>query len=165
MSQANTVPQWHRFADVVGAPRDYAALWQWSVDNPARFWRAVWDFFGIQAAVGPGDGDGSVLADVVMPGARWFPGVTLNYVEQVLRYGGRTGAAILGIDEDGTRTQIDWPQLPGRIGAVAAELRRLGVGRGDYVGAYLPDVADAMIAFLATASLGCLLYTSDAADE
>ena len=156
MSQANTVPQWHRFADVVGAPRDYAALWQWSVDNPARFWRAVWDFFGIQAAVGPGDGDGSVLADVVMPGARWFPGVTLNYVEQVLRYGGRTGAAILGIDEDGTRTQIDWPQLPGRIGAVAAELRRLGVGRGDYVGAYLPDVADAMIAFLATASLGAV---------
>jgi len=156
VSQANTVPQWHRFADVVGAPRDYAALWQWSVDNPARFWRAVWDFFGIQAAVGPGDGDGSVLADVVMPGARWFPGVTLNYVEQVLRYGGRTGAAILGIDEDGTRTQIDWPQLPGRIGAVAAELRRLGVGRGDYVGAYLPDVADAMIAFLATASLGAV---------
>jgi len=156
VSQANTVPQWHRFADVVGAPRDYAALWQWSVDNPARFWRAVWDFFGIQAAVGPGDGDGSVLADVVMPGARWFPGVTLNYVEQVLRYGGRTGAAILGIDEDGTRTQIDWPQLPGRIGAVAAELRRLGVGRGDYVGAYLPDVADAMVAFLATASLGAV---------
>jgi acetoacetyl-CoA synthetase len=150
------MPQWHRFANSVGAPRDYAALWQWSVDNPARFWRAVWDFFGIQAAVGPGDGDGSVLADVVMPGARWFPGVTLNYVEQVLRYGGRTGAAILGIDEDGTRTQIDWPQLPGRIGAVAAELRRLGVGRGDYVGAYLPDVADAMIAFLATASLGAV---------
>lgn len=156
MSQANTVPPWHRFADVVGAPRDYAALWQWSVDNPARFWRAVWEFFDIQATTAPADGDAGVLADATMPGARWFPGVTLNYVDQVLRHRGRTGPAIVGINEDGTRTQIDWPQLPGRIGAVAAELRRLGVGAGDYVGAYLPDVADAMVAFLATASLGAV---------
>ena len=156
MSQANTVPQWHRFADSVGEPRDYAALWQWSVDNPARFWRAVWEFFDIQAATAPNDGDAGVLAEVTMPGARWFPGVTLNYVDQVLRHRGRTGPAIIGIDEDGTRTQIDWPQLPGRIGAVAAELRRLGVGPGDCVGAYLPDVADAMVAFLATASLGAV---------
>ena len=150
------MPQWHRFADAVGAPRDYAALWQWSVDNPARFWRAVWEFFDIQSTAAPADGDTGVLAEAVMPGAQWFPGVTLNYVDQVLRHRGRTGPAIVGIDEDGTRTTIDWPQLPGRIGAVAAELRRLGVGRGDYVGAYLPDVADAMVAFLATASLGAV---------
>jgi acetoacetyl-CoA synthetase len=150
------MPQWYRFADSVGAPRDYAALWQWSVDNPARFWRAVWEFFDIQSTTAPTDGDAGVLAEAVMPGAQWFPGVTLNYVDQVLRHRGRTGPAIVGIDEDGTRTTIDWPQLPGRIGAVAAELRRLGVGRGDYVGAYLPDVADAMIAFLATASLGAV---------
>ena len=150
------MPQWHRFADSVGAPRDYAALWQWSVDNPARFWRAVWEFFDIQSTTAPTDGDAGVLAEAVMPGAQWFPGVTLNYVDQVLRHRGRTGPAIVGIDEDGTRTTIDWPQLPGRIGAVAAELRRLGVGRGDYVGAYLPDMADAMVAFLATASLGAV---------
>jgi acetoacetyl-CoA synthetase len=156
VSQAITVPQWHRFADAVGAPRDYAVLWQWSVDNPARFWRAVWEFFEIQATAAPAEGDAGVLAEAVMPGARWFPGVTVNYADQVLRHGGRTGPAIVGIDEDGTRTTIDWPQLPGRIGAVAAELRRLGVGAGDYVGAYLPDVADAMVAFLATASLGAV---------
>ncbi|MCX6484545.1 MAG: acetoacetate--CoA ligase [Mycobacterium sp.] len=150
------MPQWHRFADAVGAPRDYAVLWQWSVDNPARFWRAVWEFFEIQATAAPAEGDAGVLAEAVMPGARWFPGVTLNYVDQVLRHRGRTGPAIVGVDEDGTQTTIDWPQLPGRIGAVAAELRRLGVGRGDYVGAYLPDVADAMVAFLATASLGAV---------
>jgi acetoacetyl-CoA synthetase len=156
VKQAIADPHWHRFADAVGAPRDYAALWQWSVDNPARFWRAVWEFFDIQAIAGPGDGDRAVLAEAVMPGAQWFPGVTLNYVDQVLRHGSRTGAAIVGIDEDGTRTTIDWSHLPGRIGAVAAELRRLGVGRGDHVGAYLPDVADAMVAFLATASLGAV---------
>jgi len=156
VSQAVAVTQWHRFADSVGEPRDYAALWQWSVDNPARFWRSVWEFFDIQATTAPKGGDAGVLAEVTMPGARWFPGVTLNYVDQVLRHRGRSGPAIVGIDEDGTRTTIDWPQLPGRVGAVAAELRRLGVGLGDCVGGYLPDVADAMVAFLATASLGAV---------
>lgn len=156
MNQPVTAPQWHRFADSVGEPRDYATLWQWSEDHPARFWRAVWEFFDIRATTAPGDGDAGVLAEVTMPGARWFPGVTLNYVDQVLRHRDRRGPAIVGIDENGTRTTIDWPQLPGRIGAVAAELRRLGVGRGDRVGAYLPDVPDAMVAFLATASLGAV---------
>ena len=154
-------PRWRRFAAAAApvhtAPTgDYDALWQWSVDNPARFWRALWEFFDIQADVSPGDGDRAVLADATMPGATWFPGVTLNYVDQVLRHCGRGGPAIIGIDEDGTRTRIDWPELPGRIGAVAAELRRLGVGPGDRVGAYLPDVPEAMIAFLATASLGAV---------
>ena len=152
-------PQWRRFAaaNLHAAPAgDYGALWQWSVDNPARFWRALWEYFDIQATVGPGAGDSAVLAEATMPGARWFPDVTLNYVDQILRHCGRTGPAIIGIGEDGTRTQIDWPQLPGRIGAVAAELRRLGVGPGDQVGAYLPDVAEAMVAFLATAALGAV---------
>lgn len=153
-------PHWRRFAaasGTYGAPAgDYPALWQWSVDDPARFWRAVWDYFDIRAATGPGAGDAAVLADPTMPGARWFPGVTLNYVDQVLRHASQPGAAVVGIDEDGTRTVIDWPALPGRVGAVAAELRRLGVGAGDGVVAYLPDVAEAVIAFLATAAVGAV---------
>jgi acetoacetyl-CoA synthetase len=153
-------PQWRRFAAAsagYGAPAgDYPALWQWSVDNPARFWRAVWDFFDLPAATGPGPGDAAVLADSTMPGARWFPGVTLNYVEQVLRHANRPGPAVVGIDEDGGRTVIDWSALPGRVGAVAAELRRLGVRAGDGVVAYLPDVAEAVIAFLATAAVGAV---------
>jgi len=154
-------PRWRRFATMAATVHaapigNYDALWQWSVDNPARFWRSIWEFFDIQAGVGPGDGDRAVLADATMPGATWFPGVTLNYVDQVLRHSGRSGPAIIGVEEDGTRTQIDWSQLPGRIGAVAAELRRLGVGPGDRVGAYLPDIAEAMVAFLATAALGAV---------
>jgi len=157
MIRAGALPQWQRFAEAAAAPTtDYTALWQWSVDNPARFWRALWEFFDVQAAVGPGDGDSGALADPTMPHARWFPGVTLNYVDQVLRHCDRSGPAIIGIDEDGTRTQIDWSELAGRIGAVATELRRLGVGPGDRVGAYLPDVAEAMVAFLATAALGAV---------
>jgi acetoacetyl-CoA synthetase len=156
VNDTSAPPQWHRFADAVAVPRDYSSLWQWSVDHPARFWRAVWDYFGIQSDTAPADGDEGVLTEPTMPGARWFPGVTVNYVEAVLRHCGRAGPAIIGIDESGTRTQIDWSELPGRIGAVAAELRRLGVGPGDHVGAYLPDVADAVVAFLATATLGAV---------
>ncbi len=154
-------PQWRQFAATTaarhGAPDgDYPALWQWSVDHPAQFWRAVWEHFDVRAATGPQPGDAGVLADASMPGARWFPGVTLNYVDQILRHASRTGPAIVGIDEDGTRTVIDWAELPGRIGAVTAELRRLGVGPGDTVAGYLPDIAEAMVAFLATAAVGAV---------
>lgn len=153
-------PQWRQFAAAAarhGAPAgDYPALWQWSVEHPARFWRAVWEYFDVPAAQGPGPGDDAVLADPEMPGARWFPGVRLNYVDQVLRHASQPGAAIVGIDEDGARTQIDWPALPGRVGALAAELRRTGVGPGDGVVAYLPDIAEAVVAFLATAAVGAV---------
>ncbi len=155
-----TPPQWRQFAAAsahYGAPAtDYPALWQWSVDNPARFWRALWEYFDVPAATGPAPGDGGVLAEATMPGARWFPGVTLNYVDQVLRHADLPGAAVVGIDEDGTRTCIDWSQLPGRVGALAAELRHLGVGVGDGVVAYLPDIAEAVVAFLATAAVGAV---------
>ena len=116
----------------------------------------MWEFFDVRAATGPGEGDAAVLADPAMPGARWFPGVRLNYVDQVLRHRGRSGPAVIGVDEDGTRTEIGWSQLPGRVGALAAELRRLGVGPGDRVGAYLPDIPEAVTAFLATAAIGAV---------
>ena len=156
-----TGPQWKEFAATTagrhGAPADdYSALWQWSVDHPAQFWRAVWEHFDVRAATGPQPGEAGVLAEATMPGARWFPGVTLNYVDQILRHASRPGPAIVGIDEDGTRTAIGWAELPGRIGAVTAELRRLGVGPGDTVAGYLPDVAEAMVAFLATAAIGAV---------
>lgn len=157
----NAEPQWRQFAATTaarhGAPAgDYPALWQWSVDQPAQFWRAVWEHFDVRAATGPQPGEQGVLADAAMPGARWFPGVTLNYVEQILRHASRPGPAIIGIDEDGTRTEIAWSDLPGRIGALAAELRRRGVGPGDTVAGYLPDIAEAMVTFLATAAVGAV---------
>lgn len=153
-------PQWHDFAvrsAGYGAPvGDYPALWQWSVDSPARFWRAVWDYFDIHATNDPKPGDVGVLPAATMPDAQWFPGVTLNYVDQVLRHASRRGAAVVGIDENGSRTVIAWPELPGRVGALAAELRRLGVRPGDGVVAYLPDIAEAVVAFLATAAVGAV---------
>lgn len=137
---------------------DYDALWSWSVREPARFWRAVWEFFDLDelAAEPLGEGDEAVLADARMPGARWFPGVKLNYVAQVLRHAGLPGAAIVGLDETGARTEIAWSELPGMVASLAATLRNLGVGPGDVVAAYLPDIPEAVVAFLATASLGAI---------
>ena len=159
---ATRQPRWREFAATAAARHggpagDYPELWRWSVDHPAAFWRAVWEFFDISAVGGAlAPGDGAVLADPAMPGARWFPDVRLNYVDQVLRHRDRPGPALIGIDEDGTRTRIDWAQLPGRVGAVAAELRRRGVTPGDRVAAYLPDIPEAVVAFLATAAVGAV---------
>ncbi|WP_076477298.1 acetoacetate--CoA ligase [Williamsia sterculiae] len=145
------------FADVVAARTgkefaDYTALWQWSVEYPAQFWRAVWEFFDL-GPLGSSD-DSAVLADPTMPAARWFPDVTLNYVDQVLRHRDQSGAAIVALDEEGRRVVVEWTELPGRIADVMTRLQDAGVTRGDVVAAYLPDTAEAVVAFLATAALG-----------
>lgn len=142
----------------------YPELWAWSTSEPAAFWRSVWEFFELSEIAGPlAEGDAEVLASVDMPGARWFPDVRLNYVDQVLRHaraveaGAATDrAAVVGIGESGDRTAIAWSELPHMVGALAATLADLGVGVGDVVAAYLPDVPEAVIAFLATASLGAI---------
>lgn len=136
----------------------YDALWKQSVADLPGFWRAVWDHFDLDAiAERPlGDGDAAVLADRSMPGAVWFPGTALNYVDAVLAHADLPGAAIVGLTEDGERSEVLWSELPGLVGAVARTLSEAGVGEGDVVAAYLPDVPETVIAFLATASLGAI---------
>ena len=140
----------------------YDALWQWSVSEPAQFWRALWEFFDLDVIAADvdgdrlGDNDSDVLADSSMPGARWFPRMRLNYVDAVLRHADLPGDAIVGLTEDGARVAISWHDLPGQVSAVAATLASVGVGEGDVVAAYLPDIPEAVIAFLATASLGAI---------
>lgn len=140
---------------------DYAQLWQWSVDQPAAFWRALWDFYDLGDIASTADGaaitdDADVLADREMPGARWFPGVRLNYVSAILRHCDRPGTAVVGLDEDGTRTDIGWSELPALVTGFARTLTDLGVGEGDVVAAYLPDVPEAVVAFLGTAYVGAI---------
>ncbi|MGB6247043.1 acetoacetate--CoA ligase [Gordonia sp. (in: high G+C Gram-positive bacteria)] len=148
-----------RFSERAGRPlTTYDEVWQASVTDLPGFWRTVWEFFELdEVAQAPlADGDAAVLADDTMPGAVWFPDVRLNYVDVVLRRAGQPGEAIVGLDEDGVRTAITWAELPARVGAVAHALRQAGVGSGDVVAAYLPDIPEAVIAFLATASLGAI---------
>jgi acetoacetyl-CoA synthetase len=129
---------------------DYRSLWQWSVDDPAAFWAAMWDYFGF------GDRPNNVLENTAMPGAQWFPGVTLNYVDQVVRNARSDRPAIIHVMEDGAVVEVSWAELLGRTAAFAEKLRSLGVGVGDRVAGYLPNIPEAVIAFLATASIGAI---------
>lgn len=149
---AARVTDFARFVtDRVGAPfEDYRSLWQWSVDDPAAFWAALWDYFEL------GDRPETVIAGETMPGAKWFPGARLNYVDQVIRNARTDRPAILHLDEDGSTTEVSWAQLLGRTAAFAQRLRDLGVGAGDRVVGYLPNIPEAIIAFLATASIGAV---------
>ena len=129
---------------------DYASLWQWSVDEPAAFWATLWDYFEL------GDRGDKVLENETMPGAQWFPGVTLNYVDQIIRNARTDRPAIIHVAEEGTDVEISWAELLGRTAAFAEKLRSLGVTVGDRVAGYLPNIPEAVIAFLATASVGAI---------
>ncbi|BAO27988.1 acetoacetate--CoA ligase [Sulfuritalea hydrogenivorans] len=131
---------------------DYDALWRWSVEDLEGFWGAVWDYFAIPAAT-PRT---RVLADARMPGAQWFPGVTMNYVEQVFRHVTPNRPAVISRNEAGVDRELGWPELRRQVGALAASLRGMGVGRGDRVVAYLPNIPETVVAFLAVASLGAI---------
>ena len=127
-------------------------LWQWSVDKLEDFWASLWDYFGIIASK-PYQ---TVLAERVMPGAQWFSGAELNYTEHVFR--NRTGdrPALLFQSETQPLTEISWDELYRQVSVVASALRGLGVQRGDRVVAYMPNIPQATIAFLAAASLGAI---------
>jgi acetoacetyl-CoA synthetase len=129
---------------------DYQSLWQWSVDDPAAFWGALWDYFELGA---PPD---RVLDQAEMPGARWFPGVRLNYVDQIMRNARSDRPAILHVSEDGQVAELSWHELLRRIAAFAQTLRSHGVAAGDRVVGYLSNIPEAVIAFLATASIGAI---------
>jgi acetoacetyl-CoA synthetase len=131
---------------------DYDALWQWSVDDLDAFWAALWDFFDVQA-----DGDRStVLASREMPGARWFPDTRLNYAEHVFAGKDDTETAILHASELRDLRELSWGELRSQVAACAAALRGLGVERGDRVVAYMPNIPEAIVAFLASASIGAV---------
>jgi acetoacetyl-CoA synthetase len=130
----------------------YDELWQWSVDDLDGFWASIWDFFDVQA-----DGDPTpVLAERAMPGARWFPNASLNYAEHVFRGKDDAATAILHASELRDLDQLSWGELRSQVAALAAGLRGLGVGKGDRVVAYLPNVPEAIVAFLASASIGAV---------
>ena len=131
---------------------DYAALWHWSVHDLDGFWGAVWEHFGVRSTtpVGP------VLGAREMPGAVWFPGTRLNYAEHVLRGHDPDAIAIRHASELRPLSALSWADLAERTARIAAGLRALGVGEGDRVVAYLPNIPEAVAAFLACASVGAI---------
>lgn len=135
---------------------DYDSLWQWSVTDLEAFWEALRAYFDVHFDT-PAT---TVLERRVMPGARWFPGATLNYVQQVFRHAG-TGAArqrtaIRHAGEARPLADISWQTLEAEVASLAHALREMGVGTGDRVVGYLPNIPATVVAFLATASLGAI---------
>jgi acetoacetyl-CoA synthetase len=131
---------------------DYAALHRWSAEEPGAFWDAIFDYFRVAY-----DGErGPALASREMPGAEWFPGVRLNYAEQAFAGKDDETVAILHASELRTLEEITWGELRAKVATCAAGLRSLGVEPGDRVVAYLPNLAEATIAFLAVASIGAI---------
>ncbi len=131
---------------------DYHDLWRWSVTDLEGFWASIWEFFAVKAS----KPYTRVLAERKMPGARWFEGAELNYAEHVFRNATPQHPALIFQSEARPRTELSWEELHRRVSAVAAALRRMGVRRGDRVVAYVANIPEAVIAFLACASLGAV---------
>ena len=131
---------------------DYAALHRWSIDNRAAFWSAVWEY---GAVIGE-RGEGPVLVDGDrMPGAKWFPGARLNFAENLLRR--RDDApGIVFRGEDRVRRSLSFRELHDAVSVLAQALLAAGVAKGDRVAGYLPNMPEAVIAMLATASIGAI---------
>jgi acetoacetyl-CoA synthetase len=132
----------------------YNDLWQWSVTELDAFWQSIWDYFEVQSPTP----HTAVLARNVMPGAVWFEGATTNYAHQVLRHvqpAHEAGfLAVISHNEKGLRREMGWPELRRQVAALALHLQAQGVQPGDRVAAYLPNIPEAMVAFLATVSIG-----------
>ena len=131
---------------------DYAALHAWSVESPAEFWEAVWKFCGVRAET-PYTAVARDLGH--MPGTRWFEGCTLNFAANLLAPA-RSGSAIVFANEREDRFELSWDELRAQVASVAAALRSFGVGKGDRVAAFIANRPEAIVAMLATASLGAV---------
>lgn len=132
--------------------RDYHALWAWSVADVGQFWASIWDYFAVRAAAPPN----VPLADAAMPGARWFPGAALSYAEHCFRHAAPDRPAIVYASETRPLAELGWEELRRQTGALATALRAMGVAPGDRVVAYLPNIPEAVVAFLACASIGAV---------
>jgi len=135
----------------VAAP-DYAALYDWSIRDPERFWHGVWGFCGVIAAT---QGDVVLLDRDKMPGARWFPHARLNFAENLLHRRDR-GTAVVFWGEDRVKSRVTYAELYAETSRFAQALRAAGVVAGDRVAGYLPNLPGSIIAMLATTSMGAI---------
>src|SRR4051812_46209190 len=128
-------------------------LWRWSIEHRAEFWQEIWNLGGVVASA-PAT---AVLENgAAMPGARWFGGARLNFAQNLLRRPDDRAPAIIFRGEDGSRREVSWAALHRQVAALAPALRADGIGAGDRVAGYLPNIPEAVVAMLATAALGAV---------
>jgi acetoacetyl-CoA synthetase len=135
----------------IGPFDSYEDLWRWSVEDTAGFWASIFEFFDVQASVPYS----SVLDSPQMPGTKWLLDARLNYAEHILGHEGDR-PAILAHSQTRQPSSLTWDELAKQVGRARVGLQRLGVGAGDRVAAYMPNVPETIVAFLATASLGAV---------
>ncbi len=159
--QAPFVSQIRLYRDWLEARRglsfdDYHALWSWSVTELDAFWQSIWDHHELSSPTP----HHAALANNVMPGASWFPGASVNYAHQVLRHASAAHAAgmpaIISANGAGRELELDWLELKRQVASLALHLQAQGVQPGDRVAAWLPNIPEAIIAFLACASIGAI---------
>ena len=131
---------------------DYAALHRWSVTHRARFWQTLWDVCGV---VAERRGETALVHGDAMPGARWFPDARLNYAENLLRRRDDAPALVFR-GEDSVRRRVSWRAFRDTVSRVAQALRSSGVGPGDRVAGYLPNMPETAAAMLAASSIGAV---------
>ena len=131
---------------------DYEGLWRWSVSDLEAFWGSMVEFCGLECSTPPA----RVLGTRAMPGAEWFPGARLNYAHHALRHERPGKDALLHLSERRPLAALSWPELARQVRVLATRMRALGIAPGDRVVAYLPNTPEAIIAMLATASLGAV---------
>ncbi|GII60955.1 acetoacetyl-CoA synthetase [Sphaerisporangium krabiense] len=166
----HVLPDWTPSADAVAGARitgfaayaseltgrdlttGYHDLWRWSVEDLDGFWSALWDHLGLP----PRPAGAPALAGEDMPGAVWFPGTVLNYTREVFRGRPDHEVAVIAVEESGRTREVTWAELRAQVASLAATLTGLGVRPGDRVAGYLPNGVEAVVAFLATASLGAV---------
>lgn len=129
----------------------YDALWHWSTSDLSSFWTSIWDYFGVRGTRGE-----TALGASEMPGADWFPGARLNFVDQIFEGRDPAAIAIVASNEADEWRTLSLGALRAQVASLAATFRALGVGPGDRVAAYLPNVTEAAVAFLASASIGAI---------
>ena len=128
---------------------DYPGLWEWSVSHIPEFWESIWQFFDVHAS--------RPWTDILqggMPGARWFMGSELNYAEHVFRSASPERPALISCSESRDLEATSWEDLRRQVSSLAASLRDMGVRKGDRIVAYLPNIPETIVAFLASASIG-----------
>lgn len=136
--------------------KDYEELWEWSVTDLEGFWESLWFFFNIRAS----RPYTKILKNTVMPGAEWFSGAELNYAEHVFSNHDIHGPAIVHASELRALSTLSWQELKEQVASFAAALKSMGIEPGDRVVAYMPNIPEAIIAFLATASIGAIWSSS-----
>ena len=130
----------------------YHDLWQWSVNNISDFWESLWHYFNVISH----KNYNKVLQISTMPNFKWFDGAQLSYAEHIFRHNLSNETAIIFSNEQGAHTELSWSELKQKVGAMATHLRAIGLTKGDCVAAFLPNVPEATIAFLAVNAIGAI---------